>query len=575
MIIAIHLITLPKDFSLTANSGSKVLNSQALNQNKTTIHEKPKKCVNPLIYEKYKVHVNFNKKSNDQHRVTHCKPPSQTQPHINVLVLPKKYPYVDTYPFSPTNTNIVQCSLYHINIFTKHDIVHFKKVSPSTKSTCKILTKLNFFDDSFDVWIHINYLAKVYIISNESLFTIKKAQFANHHKQTKKIRKLKDSNNLTSTLISIAEIQKSSSRASIATDYTGHYQCHPHTKVMGDDLNTTSEEEYWEQTEESDNSVIAAKPKNPIVQPGTPTTVILSCLKDKFGTLLTPSNHHTPEKKNQTEESDCSVITANLVNLKVQSGTSTTVLSSCSKDKLGSLRTSSNHHISEKKNQQFTPIIEPPRTPKRKNSSPIAKIESKRRLLNPMAPPKFSEVVQKKLWVVDIMVDDGENEAMTRDQGKLIEEELTKALFASNDLEALEFDHCGYERNLYRTISSNVETRNWVVATIPGLKFESWPEAKLKIIETGETPKMVRASILLDYPTPDFGEVFSIIEARNRGINTKFWRVYKKNKVEKGKQLWNIGIDEESSKTIKNLGFFVQYGLKKLKISIPDGKPKK
>ncbi|KAJ6603866.1 hypothetical protein Bhyg_18001, partial [Pseudolycoriella hygida] len=105
-----------------------------------------------------------------------------------------------------------------------------------------------------------------------------------------------------------------------------------------------------------------------------------------------------------------------------------------------------------------TSTIEPlavTKTPKRKSKSPIVPTEAKKRLLNPMAPPKFSEVVQKTLWVVDVVIDDDKEVTMTKDEGELINEELTKALFASDKMGILDFDHCGHERNLYRTISRN------------------------------------------------------------------------------------------------------------------------
>lgn len=303
------------------------------------------------------------------------------------------------------------------------------------------------------------------------------------------------------------------------------YQHRSHTKVMTEDITSASEDEYWKGAQEHEYLDIAENLQNLKVQPTT---------------TIVPIDIHTPKGVPENERSN---IAGNLKNLKVQPNT--------------------------------TIVPSDIRTPKRKNSSPDEKTETKRRLLNPMAPPTFNEVVQKTLWVVDIVIDSDEEIAMTRDQSELIKEELTKALFASDKLGTLDFDHCGYERNLYRTISRNTETRDWVLVTIPTLKFEKWPEAKLKTVEAGKTPKLVRASIILDYPTPDFGEVFQIIDARNRDINTKFWRLYKKHKVDKGKQLWNIGIDEESAKAIKTMEFFVQYGLNKLKMSIHDAKPKK
>ncbi|KAJ6642637.1 hypothetical protein Bhyg_07590 [Pseudolycoriella hygida] len=130
------------------------------------------------------------------------------------------------------------------------------------------------------------------------------------------------------------------------------------------------------------------------------------------------------------------------------------------------------------------------RTPKRKNTSPISSSEVKKRFLNPMVPPKFNEVIQRTLWVVDVLIDAESEVTMTKDQADLISEELTKALFASDKMNILDFDHCGYERNLYRAVSRNTETRDWVLAIIPTLKFDKWPEAKLKTVETGKTPKM-------------------------------------------------------------------------------------
>lgn len=211
-------------------------------------------------------------------------------------------------------------------------------------------------------------------------------------------------------------------------------------------------------------------------------------------------------------------------------------------------------------------------TPKRKSSSPLADQSSKKRFLNPMAPPKFADVVQKKLFVVDIVLDSNEETGLSSDQGNMIQEVLTKALFASEKLNTLDFEYCGYERGVFRTISRNEETKKWIIEVTPTLNFDNWPEANIKAVEAGTPPRMVRASVILSFPTPDVGEVFEIIDARNPSINTKFWRLYRKNKVEKGKQLWSIGVDEDSAKEIKNMDYSVQYGLNRLKVSIHEAK---
>lgn len=211
-------------------------------------------------------------------------------------------------------------------------------------------------------------------------------------------------------------------------------------------------------------------------------------------------------------------------------------------------------------------------TPKRKSTSPIITQDPKKRLLSSMVPPKFAEVAKASLFVVDIVLDGDEDVLLSPDQGKLIFEALTTALFASDKLNCLGFEHCAYERGLFRTISLNAETRDWITRIIPTLTFKDWQDAKLKTVEAGSPPKLVRASITLEFPTPEFGEVFDIIDARNVAIKTKFWRLYQRNKVDRGKQTWFIGIDEESAKIIKEMNFHVQYGLNKLKISILDGK---
>lgn len=191
-----------------------------------------------------------------------------------------------------------------------------------------------------------------------------------------------------------------------------------------------------------------------------------------------------------------------------------------------------------------------------------------------MVPQKLSEVVQKVLHIVDIVIDAPEETPMTESQGELIETELTKILFASDRQGTLEFEHCGYDRGIYRTISKNETTRDWVKLIAPTLVFDldKWPDAKLTTRDDGQPPKLVKASIFLKFPTREFGDICKAVDDRNPSICTKFWRIYGRDKVnkEKGTQMWHIGVDEDSASKIKTMDYHVQFGLNKLRISIHD-----
>ena len=138
-----------------------------------------------------------------------------------------------------------------------------------------------------------------------------------------------------------------------------------------------------------------------------------------------------------------------------------------------------------------------------------------------MPPLKFAEIVKPTLYVVDVVGDTEEEQLFTREHSDLIEEELTKALSNSDNsahLSKLDFDFCGFDRGIFRTINRNNETREWVLKTIPTLTFEKGPKAKIKTVEAGAPPKLVRSSITLKFPTPKFGELCDIVEARKHKV---------------------------------------------------------
>ncbi|KAJ6643968.1 hypothetical protein Bhyg_08933 [Pseudolycoriella hygida] len=93
-------------------------------------------------------------------------------------------------------------------------------------------------------------------------------------------------------------------------------------------------------------------------------------------------------------------------------------------------------------------------------------------------------------------------------------------------------------RNRYRTICTDSETRDWVIAAVPQLDG-LWAGANLKTVESGPPAKLVRATVIVAFPWIEPNDMFTIIGTQNSTINTDNWKLYHKGEVRADKQQWN------------------------------------
>lgn len=81
---------------------------------------------------------------------------------------------------------------------------------------------------------------------------------------------------------------------------------------------------------------------------------------------------------------------------------------------------------------------------------------------------------------------------------------------------------------------------------------------------------MVKASITFNDKAPNPIDLFEGIENKNPTVNTLHWRTYKLQKVQGGKTVMFIGIDDGSIKALKELGNRPYFEAGRIKLTIPE-----
>lgn len=112
---------------------------------------------------------------------------------------------------------------------------------------------------------------------------------------------------------------------------------------------------------------------------------------------------------------------------------------------------------------------------------------------------------------MDILPEVEDNLLFTKEHCRIIKAKLNEALFASEEIAELKFSFSDYDRGRYRVVCLNPASKEWVIQTVPTLTG-LWKDAKLKIVQAGTPPKLLRATFTLRFPSPEPGAIFSALE---------------------------------------------------------------
>lgn len=85
---------------------------------------------------------------------------------------------------------------------------------------------------------------------------------------------------------------------------------------------------------------------------------------------------------------------------------------------------------------------------------------------------------------------------------------------------------------------------------------------------------MVRATAIVDNPSPQTLDFFDEIEFKNDTLDTNNWRPFNRKKIQGDKTIFFFGIDEKSVSDLRALSFKPYFANSKIKISIDDNKRK-
>lgn len=158
-----------------------------------------------------------------------------------------------------------------------------------------------------------------------------------------------------------------------------------------------------------------------------------------------------------------------------------------------------------------------------------------------MAPPELPDapIIPAK-FLVRLVPDIDDVHLFSKGHLDMMHTSVLKAHKEANDPN-IKFDFCKPERGRYKFVCPNEETRQFANNIVPLLK-NLWKDPKIKSIDFGEVPKMIRGAVTFDNPPPEMLDFFENVDLLNDTIDTNDW-----SKPARGnKTTVFIGMDEES-----------------------------
>lgn len=177
--------------------------------------------------------------------------------------------------------------------------------------------------------------------------------------------------------------------------------------------------------------------------------------------------------------------------------------------------------------------------------------------------PLASEILKNDFHIVDIVSDDGAVEFLTPEQGKKIENAVLMEIMRSNEIAKIRFEESSFDRGRYRYICSSKEVCDWLIGIIPTIT--PWGNAKVKAINQGAPPTLVKATINVTMPTLEPSDIFTLIGAQNPTIDTSNWKCVHRTKAVNNKQVWTVMVEESSIEALKDVEYA---GSRRIKITM-------
>ncbi len=192
-------------------------------------------------------------------------------------------------------------------------------------------------------------------------------------------------------------------------------------------------------------------------------------------------------------------------------------------------------------------------------STPIKKAKTASKML-----PLTSEVVKNDFHIVDIVSDDEAIPFLSTTQGNNIYTAVLKEIMKADVISKINFEESFFDRGKYRYICSNVFTRDWLISIIPAIT--PWGNAKIKPVYQGAPATLIKYTMNMTLPTLEPGDIFSLMAAQNPNLNTTNWKCAHRTKADKGKQIWTVGVDENSIEALQNIDFMPYVGSSRIKL---------
>lgn len=184
-----------------------------------------------------------------------------------------------------------------------------------------------------------------------------------------------------------------------------------------------------------------------------------------------------------------------------------------------------------------------------------------------ISPPEVDELPARPArYVVKIVPDIEDIHLFTKAHGSIIHNSVKAQLKKVNDPE-VKFDFCDFDRGRYKFVCPNLTAKAWAMNVVPILT-DLWKDPKIKAIDCVEVPRLVRATAIVDNPAPDTLEFFDDIDLKNEGIDTNNWRPFNRKKLGLEKTILIFGIDEQSAKNLKAIGYKPYFASSRIRISI-------
>lgn len=193
------------------------------------------------------------------------------------------------------------------------------------------------------------------------------------------------------------------------------------------------------------------------------------------------------------------------------------------------------------------------------NSNPGKRLKIVQKML-----PLTSEIVKNDFHIVDIVSDDAAVEFLTTGQGTSIYTAVLKEIMKTQNISQINFEDSFNDRGKYRYICSNAATRDWLVNIIPTIT--PWADAKIKPVNQGPPPTLIKYIINVTLPSLDPGDVFTLMAAQNAKLDTTNWKCTYRSKADHGKQTWIVGVDEKSIEALKEIDFKPYVGTSRMKL---------